>query len=229
MHRHDYNTAARVHSGPTISKSEGLAAGSPELHVRRMVAGDADEVARLHALTINRGFLARLGRRFLCELYLGILQDPESSIWVVERGGRVRAFLAYAKSLSGLYRRVLRSRSWRMALAMFPRILHPRFLKHALETWHYPSTQSELRLPEAELLALGVHPELRGRGAGRLLVDQMLARARQDGQREIKVIAGADLDDANAFYQRLGFRHLTQFEHHGRISNVYVISVESAA
>ncbi|MBK8916211.1 MAG: GNAT family N-acetyltransferase [Phycisphaerales bacterium] len=193
-----------------------------------MTASDASEVARLHALTISRGFLSRLGPRFLRELYIGIEEDPESAVWVAERDGGVCGYLAYTANVSGLYRRVLRARSWRLFLGMIPRVLRPSMLRNVLETLCYPRTQEAMHLPRAELLAIGIDPQRQGGGAGRRLVGVMLERAAADGVDCVKVVVGGELDGANAFYQRLGFSRLTEFEHHGRLSIIYAIPVQSA-
>ncbi|QOJ13159.1 MAG: GNAT family N-acetyltransferase [Planctomycetia bacterium] len=195
--------------------------------IRPMAGSDSADVARLHALTINRGFLARLGPRFLRELYIGIEEDPESAVWVAELDGSVCGFLAYTANVAGLYRRVLRARSWRLFLGMIPRVLRPAMLRNVLETLCYPRTQEAMHLPRAELLAVGIDPHRQGTGAGRRLVAAMLDRARADGVDRVKVVVGGDLDGANAFYPRVGFTRLTEFEHHGRMSIVYVIPVQS--
>jgi len=59
---------------------------------------------------------------------------------------------------------------------------------------------------ELEFRMLAVHPEARGRGAGRALVGGVLDRARAEGFRGVALSSGPDMRTAHELYQRLGFR-----------------------
>jgi ribosomal protein S18 acetylase RimI-like enzyme len=197
--------------------------------IRPMRPADAAVVARLHAETISAGFLSKLGQRFLRQLYLGVAADPGSRVWVALRDGQVLGFLAYSQNVGGMYRRVLRARFWRLGLASLPRSLNPRLIKEVLDTLRYPAKQAAQDLPPAEILSVGVDSQARGSGLGRRLVEQALARARQDGQAQLKVLAGADLDAANRFYPACGFRKTAEIIQHGHVLNVYIATTASPA
>ena len=199
------------------------------LAVSRLTDGYARAVARLHAATISRGFLTRLGPRFLCQLYLGIAEDPDSAVFVATDGGRVAGFLAYTSNVAGLYRRVVRARFGRLLLGMLPRILRPAVLWQAYDTLRYPAHKSKMQLPAAELLALGVDPQWQGRGVARRLLGPMIQRARRDGQTHVSVVAGGALEAANHFYQANGFKLVAQFTHHHKPANAYVLTIPNAS
>ena len=111
--------------------------------LRPMEKRDAGAVARLHAETITNGFLRKLGRRFLRQLYLGVAADPGSWVCVAERNGAVLGFLAYSQDVSAMYRRVLRARWWRLGLASLPRSLNLLLIKEILDTSLHPAKQAE--------------------------------------------------------------------------------------
>lgn len=189
--------------------------------VRHMREDDAAQVAALHADTITEGFLTRLGRRFLRQLYLGIARDPQSAVFVAEQDGSVAGFCAYSRDVSAMYRRVLGTCWARLAWAALPAALSPRVLREVFETLRYPRKQAALRLPRPEILSIGVSSAARGGGVGRRLVEAAVDRARADSEQQLKVLAGAKLEAANRFYQRCGFECVTTLVQHGEPLNVY--------
>jgi len=67
----------------------------------------------------------------------------------------------------------------------------------------------ELSQPVAELTALVVAPGHRFKGAGRRLVQEVVALARVHGCRTVRVHLGADAGPAAGFFRALGFEALT--------------------
>jgi len=61
-------------------------------------------------------------------------------------------------------------------------------------------------LDEAEILDVAVRQSLRGRGIGRLLVEDALAAARERGAIVVSLEVRVGNHDAVALYRRLGFR-----------------------
>jgi GNAT superfamily N-acetyltransferase len=194
--------------------------------IRLMRNADARRVAQLHADSITEGFLSRLGPRFLAALYRGIAADEASAVFVAEEDTRAVGFCAYARDVSGLYRRVLRARFWRLGFASLPRCLNPWVLKEIADTLRYPAKQAAQALPSAEILSIAVESAAQGKGIGRALLDEALRGARRDGQRQIKVLAGAKLNQANRFYESCGFHKAAELEQHGEPLNVYVRTLE---
>lgn len=195
------------------------------IEIREMEDRDAGEVARLHAGTITEGFLGRLGRRFLRELYRGIATDEGSRVWIAVANQDVVGFCAYSQDVSALYRRLLRARGVRLAFASLPHSLNPGVVKEVLETWRYPAKQSKHRLPPAEILSIGVDASARGTGTGKRLLNEALDQARGEGLAQIKVLAGAKLPGANRFYRACGFDLVDEITQHGETLNVYVKSL----
>jgi ribosomal protein S18 acetylase RimI-like enzyme len=190
--------------------------------VRFMQPDDAREVARLHATTIRPGFLVRLGCRFLRQLYLGIAEAEGCRVFVAEDSQGILGFCAYTRSVHGMYRKVLRRRGIRLGLSALPFALNPCVVKEILETLRYPARQGNRDLPEAEILSIGVDSRARGLGVGRALLNEAIVQAERDEQGDVKVVAGARLEDANRFYQACGFERVDAITQHGETLYVYV-------
>lgn len=190
--------------------------------IREMRTDDAAAVAAVHFECINQGFLVRLGRRFLRQLYLGIAADGESCVWVADDGGRIVGFCAYSRNVAGLYKRVIKARLMQLAFASLPYSLNPFVVKEVFDTLRYPAKQGAKQLPPAEILSIAVGSAGRGGGMGRKLLDAAIERATRDGVGAIKVLAGANLESANRFYLACGFEKVDEIVQHGEVLNVYV-------
>ena len=201
-------------------RSPGVTRGV--VSIRKMKPSDAASIARLHAAAIELGFLSRLGPNFLASLYQGISESEGSHVFVADDGGDVLGFCAYTRDVDSMYRDVLGRRWGRLLVAVFLRLLDPRLAKEVWDTLRYPTKQAAQHLPPAEILSIAVSEGSRGGGVGRLLLEQALHQAALDGQREIKVLAGAELGDANRFYEQCGFTVRSQMIQHGKPLNVYV-------
>ena len=193
--------------------------------IRPMTADDVAAAAQMHGHCIDRGFLVRLGPRFLRQLYRCLAADDAGKVWIaLDDAGRVIGVCAYARDVRRLYRRVIRRGWFRLALATLPHSLHPRIAKGVLDALRYPRKVSRKRLPAAEILSIAVDPATRGAGVGRMLLERAVAQARQDGQEQIKVLAGTVLEVANRFYQACGFVKIDELAQHGGTLNVYARS-----
>lgn len=60
----------------------------------------------------------------------------------------------------------------------------------------------------ADVLRVRVHPATRRRGVGRALMDELEARARVDGHRELFLDTTPEQPEAIAFYEALGYREV---------------------
>ena len=66
----------------------------------------------------------------------------------------------------------------------------------------------ETKAGEYYLDSVGVHPDFRGRGIGSKLFEAQIARAAEQGHSRVGLIVDVDKPDAEALYERLGFRYL---------------------
>lgn len=172
------------------------------LIVRMGSEADAPAAARLHAEQISEGFLSSLGPRFLARLYRRVVRWPRSFLLVAEDAGVVVGHAAATEDVGRLYREFLRHDGLAAGLMAAPRLL--RRCRTALETLRYSSAHDDL--PAAELLAVAVASEFRGRGIGRALVTAANEELARRGVGDARVVVAAHNHPALALYRRSGFR-----------------------
>ncbi len=192
-------------------------AAHPGLRTRPAAVADAARVARLHVAGIDQGFLSLLGTRFLGRLYRRICLDPGSFLIVVTEGDAlatqpVVGFIAGSVDVPALYRSFL----WRDGVvAAVPALGHlVTHWRRVIETLRHGSSNGAGTGHGAELLAIAVDGDARGRGAGGTLVTAFtdeLARRKVDAAH---VVVGADNEAAVGLYRHAGFVSVERFELH---------------
>ena len=184
------------------------------LLLRSGTVDDAGAAAALHADQISEGFLSMLGPAFLTRLYRRVVRSPGSFLLIVQDGPEIAGFLAGSSDVRGLYRSFLLRDGAVAALTCAGRLVHS--WRRAVETLRHGATGAA---DGAELLAVAVHPDLRGRGAGTLLVNGFLQEVKQRKQEAAHVVVAADNEFAITLYTRAGFGVAEKFElHEGTVS-----------
>jgi ribosomal protein S18 acetylase RimI-like enzyme len=177
--------------------------------LRKGTEADAAAAATLHTGQIGEGFLSLLGPTFLRRLYRRVARTPVSFLLVVDDGATTVGFLAGSTDVAGLYRSFVLRDGPSAALASAGRLL--RSWRRVLETLRHGTGEGA---QGAELLAIAVDPEVRGQGAGTLLVNGFLGEIGRLGQDSAHVVVAADNERAVALYARAGFRAAGRFELH---------------
>ncbi len=186
--------------------------------IRPMRHMDAERVAELHHAAMGKSLWARLGRRFLTELYRGLVESPLFLGFVYVEEGSIRGFIAgstdASRMMSELFRRRFPVLGGAAALGLLRR---PGALVPLLQTARYfqASQDEELSVP-AESLFCSFEPKLRGRRVSghinKVLFDDLLAR----GQRYVKVTTEVDNEGANRQLSSWGFERRGEFDFYGK-------------
>jgi ribosomal protein S18 acetylase RimI-like enzyme len=198
----------------------------PELTFLPLARQHARAVAELHVAGIPTGFISSLGLDFVTTLYEAIADGRGSFGFVALADGRVAGYTSATSSLKGLYLAVLRRAGLKFSLLLARRALAPRTLKRILETLFYPQRTRNLQLPEAEILAGVVAPEVRGYGVANQLFALALEECRRRGIKEVKIAAAETLQHVNKIYQLLGLQVRAKILNHGVATNIYVMPTE---
>lgn len=198
-----------------------------EARVRAATAEDVPAIVRVHLYSFEGFFLSLLGSAFLREFYVATLNDASGIGFIAEDQNGVCGFVVGTIQPSGFYRRQLRRRWWRFALAAaLPVIKRPTIVPRLLRALSMP-TQATQQEGRGTLMSIAVLPGAQGRGIGQALVRMFLHDAMQRGLRQIDLTTDKENNKAtNQFYQNLGFtckRSYTTPE--GRAMNEYVIDL----
>ncbi|MDD4892106.1 MAG: GNAT family N-acetyltransferase [Phycisphaerae bacterium] len=199
--------------------------GDVNVVVRPMRPADAPSVARLHVSQITAGFLSTLGPRVLTSIYRALPRTRAGFAFVAERDGEVIGFITCATRLKKLYRGILWRKGWLLSLMLLRYVFNPRVLQKMLQTLFYPNKVDRPDLPEAEVLSVVTAPQARGLGIASRLMGRAFEEFARRGHTHAKVLVGADLVPANAYYRKNGFRLAGTIRHHDQPENIYVIDL----
>lgn len=183
-----------------------------------------EQVARLHAASIDQGFLSTLGQRFLALLYEAFDEAADATLVVEKRGEKVIGFVSGCMGMSSIYRRMLRH-PLRLTAALAPSLWRPSRLRRILEILRYGqrSSTGEEVLPDAELTSIGVVSEWRGCGVAQDLYRKLAEAFSGAGLAAFRIVVGESLGRAHGFYRRMGAEPVADLElHPGQRSIVYV-------
>jgi ribosomal protein S18 acetylase RimI-like enzyme len=225
------------------------------LVVRAATRRDLRTTARLHRTHLPTGFFARLGRGFLRSYHATFLASPLAVALVVTdpADGSPAGFLVGTLRNRAHYRWVLRrcgptlggrfvaALCCRPRLAwLFLRTRAGRYLRwigrYPLRRWGNragaPGTSRPPAEPGARPVAVLTHvvvdDRLRGRGAGRQLVDAFVDAVRRSGVAEARLVTDVD-GGAARFYEQLGWRSVEDREGaDGCVVREFILRLEEA-
>jgi len=182
---------------------------------------NAAEVTSIHQAALPEGFLVHLGPAVLRHVYAVAFEAPGAIGLVVREGTEVAGFLLAAADRRALFRHVLWRRGIRFGLAALIALARePAVLGRLLETLRYPgasqSSASSRPPREAELIAIAIRPDCRGRGYGTALIDALDRELVRRGVSAYAASVYADDTAARIFYEKLGFELAGEFQMYSR-------------
>ncbi|WP_434743554.1 GNAT family N-acetyltransferase [Micromonospora sp. SH-82] len=189
-----------------------------------LTAADVRAAAALHVRAFDRFFLSSLGEPFLREFYTGFVQDPDAVTAVArDPDGRLVGTVVGTVAPGMFFRRLLRRRGARLALASVPAVLRrPGVAVRVLRGLAYRG-EVPVDTRGALLSSICVDPATEHGGHGRRLVDAWWREVRRRGVTSAYLTTDAvDNDRVNAFYRRAGWTPAGNFTTaEGRPMNCY--------
>lgn len=187
------------------------------------------KVANLHKKNIKAGFLSSLGSEFLQCVYKSISLSEDSILIVYMENDNVIGFISGTKNLSKV-KKILKKKYFPILIKIAIKlIINPLKLKKFLETYKYSSENKDI-FPynlKTELLSIVVDTNYRGKGIASMLYRELIKFFKERNVKEFKIIVGAELKEAQKFYEKMGAKKVGEFElHKGNKSYVYIQKVE---
>ncbi|MEX1198153.1 MAG: GNAT family N-acetyltransferase [Pseudohongiellaceae bacterium] len=185
------------------------------------------QVARLHAESINQGFLPTLGVRFLALMYRAIDECESAVLLIEEDNGCVIGFVSGASNMGAIYRKMLQH-FLQLVMALLPSVVRPARVWRILEIIRYSrNSEGDGTLPAHELLSIAVAESHRGQGVAESLYQRLVEYFKAENVTEFRIVVGQSLTPAHRFYRRMGALSVTEAEvHGGQRSTIYVHSVK---
>ena len=200
--------------------------------IRAIEHRDCDHLAQMHQNAMGNSLWGRLGRRFLRELYRGLVDSPYFLGFVYEERDengeqQIMGFIAGSTDTETMYRGVFQRRWALLGTMAVPGIIkRPLVLIRLFQTPKYSkvSTPPGSDIP-GESLFCSFAPELRGKRISghinKVLFDELLAR----GHTEIKVSTETTNEGANRQLTSWGFEAIHHFHFYGKDMVTYVLNL----
>ena len=197
------------------------------ISIRLATIKDVDAIVKVHLDSFPGFFLTFLGYRFLSELYAGIITDPTGIAFVSVEKNIIAGFVAGTSQPVGFYRRLLRHRWWRFAMAsVIPVLKNPMIVPRLLRAFR-KSQDTSSQADTGTLMSIAVVPDAQGNSMGKMLVKYFLEETARRGLKHVDLTTDKKGNDSvNQFYRRLGFQcSRTFFTPEGREMNEYSIDL----
>jgi ribosomal protein S18 acetylase RimI-like enzyme len=171
-------------------------------------------IVKMHRDNIKTELAAWLGPRFCEHLFWGIRSSPYSFLLVYENEQhQPLGFICCATNISKMYKHIMLKRFFHMTLSAITKLVRPSVFKKALTAVKRPKmfkkgNFSKWQLPEAEVIAIEVHPDAQRKGIGTKLIQAAFERFRSLGHNKVRAWTREDNEQATVFYQKQRFKLL---------------------
>lgn len=200
---------------------------SHSVFVRNAQLVDAVQLAKLHKVEINQGFLSTLNLKFLTLLYRHLISTGSVFVAMHESDDYIVGFVAGVNNTKKFYLSFLLSKGFIAAPLLLGKVFNLSFVRKVFESLLVPfkkappaTKQSSERLPE--LVSIAVSSSTKGLGVGGQLIQKLEEGYKKSGVTKYTVVVGDKLLLANKFYQKHGFIKSHVIVVHGdEKSNVY--------
>lgn len=196
-----------------------------ELEIRHATPADAAIVARLHADSIDTGFLRTLGVGFLRHLYESMLRYQGATVLVATDPYGPVAFVAGVEDVGAFYGHFARTKGPIAGISATPRLIRPSAWRKIWETARYDGDHQETG---AELLSMAVAATYRRRGLGAKLASRLLDELAAAGIDRVKVVVGSENFGARRLYESTGFVAKDTIEVHRGEQSIVLVSERSS-
>lgn len=194
--------------------------------IRPLQHRDAPVVARLHHAAMGDSLWAKLGLRFLHELYEALVDSPFFLGFVYVEEGEVRGFIAGTTDTGALFADVRRRALFAAPAALVGLIRRPRLVGPLLETARYGDRSGAAEV-SAESLFCSFVPHLRGKRVSghinKVLFDELLAR----GHGKVKISTEVANEAARRQLESWGFVVVHRFAFYGKDMLTYVLDLSA--
>ena len=170
----------------------------------------------------------------MARMYFEIARGSRSGVWAILENEKPLAFVAGCADVRACYRSVVLRGFVPLSFQVFLALRSPAVWRKLPAVMLYPFRRNESpakappRHISAELLAIAVDEEARGKGLGKMLVHAFERGLAEWEVGEYRVTTNTQEIASNHFYRRLGFEACGTLRHHDLELQQYSKSVRSS-
>jgi ribosomal protein S18 acetylase RimI-like enzyme len=189
-----------------------------KVDLRDADVGDLEAIVRIHHNAFPHFFLTKMGKQFLMQYYRGYLDKKEVLLIAVDVDNKIVGFVAGLKDSEDYYR-YLKKIWYRffppVVLALLNVELFVTAIQRIYAIFRSNKVNEKAHVPEGfhELTSIGVSPEVRQYGVGKLLMNTYL-----DAVKSLPGVKGVylttdfeDNEHVHRFYKSMGFQMTGKF------------------
>ena len=171
----------------------------------KLSQNDLIQIADLHYSSLDNGFLALLGKKFLILIYSHIYKSKNSVIYIYRLDGKIIGFITGGLGLKEVYLSLMKNPikllyvlSWNLfKLDNVVKILLLIMRKHNVQS-------NEFKSIDAELYSIVVHKDYWGKGVAKILYKKLSNYFLHEGLVAFIIVVGNKLERAKNFYLQQG-------------------------
>jgi ribosomal protein S18 acetylase RimI-like enzyme len=192
-----------------------------EIEIQKLQPADVEAIADLHYHTFKGFFLTSLGKSFLKQFYLGIINHKDGIGLGAFSNGELIGFAVGANTNSGFYKSLIRQKGFKLAIAAFANlILNPLKIKRLASS--FLSNNISIYKEIAVLLSICVSNQLESKGVGKKLLSAFESDLKENRHTELILTTDAlNNEYVNLFYVRNNYIKVQTFLQGKREMNLY--------
>lgn len=182
---------------------------------------DVRRVSELHAVHMANSVFAKLGLRFLQNVYRSLLTSCHAVAFVCEANDEMVGFIAASTRSSILLRHAFLTRFHELSILVpIALIRRPWLVKDLMQTLKYPKL-TEVPEIEAEMLFISIERPYRKTGLAKEFIAAVLSAFRERGVPRTKVTTEVQNEVVNRLLVALGFHVERDFDFYGKAMRLY--------
>lgn len=177
------------------------------IEICRASLKDIDAVVKIHEKTFRGFFLTKLGSSFLYLYYKSVLNNADGILFVSRKNDKIIGLCAATMLSAGFNTRLIKDNIIRYGMESLKLLfVNPKNLLHLIKNMSKEDSRFGDDGNYAELLSIGVDPNVQRSGAGREMLLKLEAEVKKRGGKKLSLTTDyKDNEKAINFYKSQGY------------------------
>jgi len=187
--------------------------------IRFVNESDINKIVKIHKVYLKKGLFSKFSERFLRSFYKVMLHDKGTITYVLEDNNEILGFITGSLNMSNLKVKIVQNLWFLLGIEVF---VQPQVFIKVLKVNSYPSFKN---IGQAEILSVVLVPKARGKGEGGKMIKQIISFFKYKGCKSIIVSVRDNMQKANKFYSKNGFKKVNQINFLGEEVNIWQFKI----